>query len=142
MRLTPLMTNDDTPDILTLLQRPGTTIAVVGANDNPAKFGNRIYRDLKAKGYTVYPVNPYRDVVDGDRCYRSLADLPEAPTIVDFVVPPRRTLETLEQCLELGYTDVWIQPGAEDDAVLAYLDEHGFNHLANACIMVEALPRV
>ena len=136
------MTTDDTPDILTLLQRPGTTIAVVGANDNPAKFGSKIYRDLKAKGYTVYAINPYRDVVDGDRCYRSLADLPEAPTIVDFVVPPRRTLETLEHCRELGLMDVWIQPGAEDDAVLAYLEEHGFNHLANACIMVEALPRV
>lgn len=135
------MTTDTTPpDVPTLLHRPGTTVAVVGANDNPSKYGNRIYRDLKAKGFTVFAVNPFRDEVDGDPCYRSLADLPEAPTIVDFVIPPARTLEVLGECLELGYTNVWIQPGAEDEAVLAYLDEHDFNHLANACIMVQARP--
>ena len=135
------MDTDTTPDILTLLTVPGTSVAVVGATANPSKFGYRIYRDLKAKGFTVYPVNPYRDEIDGDRCYRSLADLPEAPTIVDFVVPPKRTLEMLQECLDLGYTNVWIQPGAEDAAVVSYLEEHGFNHLVDACIMVEALPR-
>lgn len=127
-------------DIVALLNQPGTTVAVVGANDNPSKYGNRIYRDLKTKGLRVFAVNPYRDQVDGDPCYRSLADLPEAPTIVDFVIPPQRTLEVLEECLELGYTTVWVQPGAEDEAVLAFLDEHGFDHLTHACVMVEARP--
>lgn len=136
-----MMSSDATPDILTLLTRPDSTIAVVGATENPSKYGNRIYRDLKAKGFTVYAVNPYRDEVDGDPCWRSVSDLPEAPTIVDFVVPPQRTLDTLEECLELGYTNVWIQPGAEDERVLEYLEDNGFNHLAHACIMVESIPR-
>jgi predicted CoA-binding protein len=135
------MTTETTPGILELLMRPDTTVAIVGATENPSKYGSRIYRDLRAKGFTVYAVNPYRDEVHGDPCYRSVADLPEAPTIIDFVVPPKRTLETLAQCLDLGYTNVWIQPGAEDDAVEAYLEEHGFNHLVHECIMVEALPR-
>jgi len=133
-------TDTNRADIPTLLHRPGTTVAVVGANNNPAKYGNRIYRDLKSKGFEVLAVNPYRDEVDGDPCWRSLADLPEPPTIVDFVVPPARTLETLEVCRELGLMNVWIQPGAEDATVLAYLEEHDFNYLANACIMVEARP--
>ena len=121
-----------------LLDDPATTVAVVGANDHPRKYGNIIYRDLKAKGFTVFAVNPYRDTVDGDPCYRTVADLPEAPTIVDFVVPPARTLDVLRECKELGYTTVWVQPGAEDDAVLAYLEDEGFTYLANACIMVRA----
>ena len=137
-----VMTTDTAPtDLMILINRPDTTVAVVGANDNPSKYGNRIYRNLKAKGITVFGVNPYRDEVDGDRCYRSLADLPEAPTIVDFVIPPARTLEVLAECRELGYTEVWIQPGAEDDAVIAYLEEHDFNHLVDECIMVEAHSR-
>lgn len=127
-------------DIAALLHRPGTTVAVVGANNNPSKYGNRIYRDLKAKGFRVFAVNPYRDEVDGDPCWRSLSDLPEVPTIVDFVIPPARTLETLREARELGYTNVWIQPGAEDDEVIEYLEEHEFNHLVNACIMVQARP--
>lgn len=133
-----MQTDSPAVDILTLLHRPGTTVAVVGANNNPSKYGNRIYRDLKAKGFKVFAVNPYRDEVDGDPCWRSLADLPETPTIVDFVIPPKRTLETLAQCLELGLMNVFIQPGAEDPEVIAYLEDQDFNHIVNACIMVEA----
>lgn len=133
-----MTTQTPTPDIPTLLHRPGTTVAVVGATDHPGKFGGRIYRDLKAKGFTVFAVNPYRDEVDGDPCWHSVQDLPEAPTIVDFVVPPARTLDVLAECLASGYMNVWIQPGAEDQAVMDYMDANGFNYLANACIMVQA----
>jgi predicted CoA-binding protein len=125
-------------DIAHLLEDPTTTIAVVGANDNPDKYGSRIYRDLKAKGFTVYPVNPNRDTVDGDPAYDTLADLPEAPTIVDFVVPPRRTLRILGQCRQLGLANVWVQPGAESPKVLEALESGGFNYLAGACIMVHS----
>ncbi len=124
-----------------LLREPDVLVAVIGATDRPGKYGGIIYRDLKAKGYPVVGVNPYRDTVDGDRCYRSLADLPEAPTLLNFVIPPKRTLATLTEALELGYTNVWIQPGAADGAVVDYLEAHDFNHLVNACIMVQARVR-
>ena len=127
--------------IITLLNEGNPVVAVVGATDNPRKYGNRIYLDLKRKGFRVYPVNPSRDSVDGDPTYATLADLPETPDIVDFVVPPTRTLRILEQANELGFTTVWIQPGAESDDVVTYLDEHGFNHLTYACIMVESMAR-
>ena len=125
-------------DIITLLTRPETTVAVVGATDDPAKYGHRIYRDLKSKGFRVFAVNPNRDTVDGDRAFRSLGDLPEVPTIVDYVVPPRLTLRVLEEARSLGLLNAWIQPGAESEDVLDYLDENGFTYLANACIMVES----
>ncbi|MCJ7725452.1 MAG: CoA-binding protein [Acidimicrobiia bacterium] len=126
-------------DIAQLLTDPSTTVAVIGANDDPAKYGGRIYRDLKAKGFKVFAVNPNRDTVDGDPSFKSLEDLPESPTIVNFVVPPQRTLRILQKCRELGLLDVWIQPGAESEEVISYLDEAGFNYLANACIMVHSL---
>ena len=128
-------------DIIALLALPDTTIAVVGANDDPAKYGSVIYRDLKRKGFTVYAVNPNREVVDGDLAYDRLADLPAPPTIVDFVVPPDVTLAVLEQAKELGLDNMWIQPGAESPSVLRYLQEHGFDYLAHDCIMVRSRPR-
>ena len=124
-------------DIATLLNEPETTVAVVGATDNATKYGSVIYRDLKRKGYTVFPVNPNRSEVDGDTAYASLDKLPESPTIVNIVVPPTVTLRILKKCLELGLNDVWLQPGAESPESLAFLQEHGFNYLANACIMVQ-----
>lgn len=129
---------DAIEDIAALLNDPGTTVAVVGANDDPAKFGGRIYRDLKAKGFKVFPVNPNRPTVDGDTAYPSLADLPEPPTIVNFVVPPPRTLRILAECRDLGLRNVWVQPGAESPEVLDFLQAEGFNYLAGACIMVRS----
>ena len=127
--------------IITLLNEGNPVVAVVGATDNPRKYGNRIYLDLKGKGFRVYPVNPSRDSVDGDPTYASLADLPEMPDIIDFVVPPTRTLRILAQANELGLMNAWIQPGAESDDVVTYLDDHGFNYLTDSCIMVESLVR-
>lgn len=124
-------------DFATLLADPATIIAVVGATDDPAKFGGRIYRDLKRKGYRVFAVNPGRGTVNGDPCHSSLADLPEPPTLVDFVVPPRVTLEVLRQCVALGVNRVWLQPGAEDAAVLAYAERNGLSVRAHDCIMVK-----
>ena len=125
-------------DIATLLNEPETTVAVVGATDNPMKYGSVIYRDLKRKGYSVYPVNPNRNEVDGDKAYPTLDKLPESPTIVNIVVPPSVTIRVLKKSLELGLKNVWLQPGAESPESLAFLQEHGFNYLANACIMVES----
>lgn len=121
-----------------LLAEPDPTIAVVGATDRLDAYGARIYRDLKSKGYRVMAVNPTRDTVDGDPAYRSLSDLPEAPSIVNYVIPPPRTRRVLEEALRLGYTTAWVQPGAEDDEVVRFLDEHGFESLVGACIMVES----
>lgn len=125
-------------DIAQILDQPDTTIAVVGATDNPAKYGYVIYRDLKTKGFVVYPVNKLRETVDGDPTFATLADLPEKPTIVNIVVPPEETLLILSQCLGLGLMNVWVQPGAESPSALSMLQENGFNYLANACIMVES----
>ncbi|HSF19652.1 MAG TPA: CoA-binding protein [Vicinamibacteria bacterium] len=125
-------------DIVALLDQPDTTVAVVGATDDPGKYGYIIYRDLKRKGYTVFPVNRSRDTVDGDQAYRSLRDLPQTPTIVNVVVPPSQTLLVVRHCLELGIGNVWLQPGAESPEVLEVLQTNGFNYLANACIMVQS----
>ena len=68
-------------DIIELLDKPGATVAIVGATDNPSKYGSVIYRDLKLKGFTVYSVNPNRSTVDGDPAFKRLEDIPEPPTL-------------------------------------------------------------
>jgi len=65
--------------------------AVVGATDNPEKYGNQIVKNLKNRGYEVYPVNPRLKELEGFRCYPSLADIPVKVDVVDFVVPPKAT---------------------------------------------------
>ena len=116
-------------------------IAIVGATDAPGKYGGIIYRDMKAKGYRVVPVNPARPTVDGDPTVASLRDLDEVPDIVNVVVPPARTLQVLDDAAELGDVAVWIQPGAADAAVRARVEELGLPALIDACIMVQSRTR-
>ena len=124
--------------LVALLSDPDTTVAVVGATDNPAKYGYVIYRDLKAKGFEVYPVNLTRATVDGDAAYPDLSSLPATPTIVNIVVPPAETLRVLQEAVALGLRNVWVQPGAEDDAVVRFIAEHDLGAVVNACIMVRS----
>ena len=121
-----------------LLNDPKTVIAVVGATDSPGKFGGRIYRNLKAKGFTVYAVNPNRDSVDGDPAYPTLRALPEPPDIIDLVVPAAAGASVASEAVELGLDQVWIQPGAERPSLVATLDEAGIHYLVGRCIMIEA----
>jgi predicted CoA-binding protein len=125
-------------DLSPLLSQPGVSIAVIGATDRPAKYGGIIYRDLKRKGYRVFGVNPYRETVDGDPCWKTVLDLPETPSIADFVIPAKRGLEVLEECEQAGIRNIWLQPGAESPELMARLDSGPFDWLAHACIMVRA----
>lgn len=120
---------------------PDPLIAVVGATDSPGKYGGRIYRDLKSKGYRVVAVNPERDTVDGDDAFGRLADLPEVPDIVNVVVPPSVTLPLLDEISQMADVAVWIQPGAADDTVRRRVEELGIPSLIDACIMVETRTR-
>lgn len=125
-------------DLSPLLSEPGVTIAVIGATDHRAKYGGIIYRDLKRKGYRVFAVNPYRETVDGDPCWKTVLDLPEPPTIADFVIPARRGLDVLEECEQAGIRNIWLQPGAESAEIIERLESGPFDWLAHACIMVRA----
>lgn len=120
------------------LTDPEATIAVVGATDNTHKYGSVIYRDLKRKGYRVFPVNPGRDTVDGDPAYATVADLPVAPDIVNLVVPAEVGVQAVRQALDVGYDRIWVQPGAESPELLTLLQESDAEYIADACIMVRS----
>lgn len=125
-------------DLTPLLAEPGTSLAIVGATDHPEKYGGIIYRDMKAKGFPVFGVNPYRETVDGDQCWPSVLDLPEKPTIVVLVVPAKRGIGVIKECGEAGIRNVWIQPGAFSDEMKEVLESGDFDWLAEACVMVRA----
>jgi predicted CoA-binding protein len=123
-------------DLNQLLASTATVVAVVGATDSPGKYGGIIYRDMKGLGYRVRGVNPNRTIVDGDECFPNLAALPERPDIIDLVVPAQIGLGIAGEALSLGYDNLWIQPGAEGPALLAFLEDKRLSHIANSCIMV------
>lgn len=112
------------------------TFAVVGASDNPEKYGNRIVKNLKNRGYEVYPVNPGLKELEGLRCYPSLKDIPVKVDVVDFVVPPKVTEEIIKQCKTLGMDRIWLQPGSESEAAISYCHDNNMKVVYGACVMM------
>jgi predicted CoA-binding protein len=113
--------------------------AVVGASQDPTKFGYHVFRSLQQAGYLVYPVNPRGGELLGAQVYPSLADLPQPPEVVDTVVPPAITEQVVKEMHRLGLTRVWMQPGSESEAAIAYCREHGIQVVYDACAMVHRL---
>lgn len=124
--------------VLELLKNKDCTIAVVGATNDTSKYGNIIYRDLKKKKIKVYGVNPKATTIDGDPAFHTLDDLGFKPDIVDMVIPPKLGLALIQEAVSKGYDNFWLQPGAESDEIIQYLEENNKNYLAYACVMVES----
>ena len=124
--------------VLKKLKQKNVRIALVGASNNRQKFGNRIYRDLRSKGYHVIPVNPKDRQIEGDRAYASIGIMEELPDIVNFVVPPLVAMKVAQEAVELGIEHLWFQPGSESDELETWLKgTNRIKYLINSCIMVE-----
>lgn len=109
--------------------------AVVGANEDPAKYGNMIFKKLLSRGYRVYPVNPNYESLEGHQCYKDLRSLPEKPEVIDMVVSPKRGKPVLEEAVRLGVENIWFQPGTYDDELLEFAAAKGLTAV-QACVLV------
>lgn len=116
------------------------TLAVVGVSRNPRKFGNLAYRELKARGYRVFPVNRNLDNIDGAPCYSNLQNLPEKVDGLVVVVPSKETEQVVQQADAAGIKRIWMQQGSESDAAIEFCHNHGISEIHGECILMFAEP--
>src|SRR5689334_22198844 len=103
------------------------SVAIIGASNDRNKFGNKAVRAFQAKGYAVYPVNPHESAVEGIAAFRSVLDLPVRPEMVSVYVPPGVLLTVLPEIVKKGCDELWLNPGAESDEVVAEAERLGLN---------------
>ena len=111
------------------------TIAIIGASTDRRKYGNKAVRAFRDGGWTVYPVNPKVDEVEGIKCYRSIADVPGTIGRVSLYVPPVVGKTMLEAIAAKKPAEVFLNPGSEDDELLAAARKLGLNTI-QACSIV------
>src|SRR5580700_9484868 len=80
------------------------SVAIIGASENPNKVGGRPVHYLDKFGFKgkIFPINPSRPEVQGHACYKSLADLPEAPEMVIVAVAGDNAIGAVEDCAAHG----------------------------------------
>ncbi|MBI3874619.1 MAG: CoA-binding protein [Verrucomicrobia bacterium] len=111
------------------------TIAILGASNDRAKFGNKAVRAFVQQGWTVYPVNPKEASIEGLPAFKSIADVPGRPNRISVYLPPPVLMKVLPDIAAKGCDELWLNPGAESDEVLAEAERLGLN-VIQACSIV------
>ena len=117
-------------------------VAVVGLSRNPTKDSHRVAKYLKSMGYHIIPVNPFADEILGEKCHKSLLDIPETIEVVDIFRPAEDVPSIVEEAIELknklGTPKVaWMQLGIVNEEAARRARKAGFTVVMNRCMMVE-----
>jgi uncharacterized protein len=112
------------------------TVAVIGASNVKEKFGNKAVRAYLRQGWTVYPVNPREPEVEGLKSYASITDIPGPVTRATLYLPPVAGLGVLESIKAKGVQELYVNPGAESDELMAKAEALGLDPIW-ACSIVE-----
>jgi uncharacterized protein len=111
------------------------TVAVIGASSDRGKFGNIAFRAFQAEGYNVIPINPNETSVEGVVTYPSVMDVPGPIDMATVYVPPEIGITLLEGFEHKQIAEIWINPGAESDALIAEARRRKLN-VIEACSII------
>jgi predicted CoA-binding protein len=92
---------------------------------------------MQAQGYRILPVNPGVESVLGEKSYASLTELPEMPDVVNVFRLPKAIPAIVDEMLELGLKNMWVQTGILNEAAAAKAEAGGIRVVMDRCIMVE-----
>ena len=111
------------------------TVAIVGASSNRRKFGNRALRAFERQGFIVLAITPNEAEVEGHKTYASVLDVPGPIDMATVYVPPAVGVKVVEQLAQKGVPEVWLNPGADGEAVVKRARELGLNTIQACSIL-------
>ncbi len=127
---------DDSEKVRRIL-RTHKTIAVVGLSaqwHRPSYFAAKY---MQEHGYRVIPVNPTYPEILGEKCYKSLRDIPEPVDIVDCFRKSGEIAALAEEAVAIGAKVLWMQLGVHSDAARTRAEGAGLEVVENRCVKIE-----
>ena len=124
-------------DRLAILQK-AKTVAIVGASPNPARSSFFVATYLsQSSDYELFFVNPNADEILGQKVYKSLADLPVVPDIVDVFRKGSDIPSVIDDVVAIGAKTIWVQLGIWNEEAALYGESKGLTVVMDRCIKVE-----
>ncbi len=115
-------------------------LAIVGVSRSGTKFGNSIYKELKERGYEVFIVHPEAKEIGGEPCYPSLEAVKSKADGVVICVPPQKAEKALREAANAGFTNIWLQQGAQSNETRALAKQLNVTLVDGKCILMYAQP--
>ncbi|HWI38235.1 MAG TPA: CoA-binding protein [Burkholderiales bacterium] len=126
-------------DINTLrrILRESKVIAVVGLSADwyrPSFFAAKY---MQEHGYRIIPVNPKYPEILGEKCYKSLRDIPGKVDIVDVFRKTPDVPPIAEEAIAIGARVLWQQLGVRNEAAAAKARAAGLDAVMDRCVKIE-----
>jgi predicted CoA-binding protein len=122
---------------LTRILAQSKTIAVVGLSANwyrPSYFAAKY---LQEHGYRVIPVNPNYAEVLGERCYPSVAAIPEPVDVVDAFRKADEMPALAREAVAKGARVLWMQLGVRNEGAARIASDAGLDVVMDRCMKIE-----
>jgi len=127
---------DDIPGLRRIL-KTSRVIAVVGLSGDwfrPSYFAAKY---MMAHGYTVIPVNPGYPEILGQKCYKSLRDIPGTVDIVDVFRRTEDVMPIAEDAVAIGAKVLWQQLGVTNTDAAKKTEAAGLEAVMDRCVKIE-----
>ncbi|HMM11561.1 MAG TPA: CoA-binding protein [Bacteroidales bacterium] len=114
--------------------------AIVGISRNPKKFGFQLAQLLIGQDYNLRPIHPEATEILGLKCIKSVSELPPDTDSIIIVTPKELTNQYLNDALDAGIRQVWIQQFSETPESLATAAQSEANVVIGRCLIMYSNP--
>jgi predicted CoA-binding protein len=118
----------------------GKNYALIGVSSNKHKFGNAIYKEMKKRGFTVFPVNQNLTSYDGGKCFSSLKEISDWLDGVVICAKPEKAVPIVQDCIERKISKIWFQQGSHSPAAIKLAQENNIEIYSGSCALLYLEP--
>ena len=123
-----MVTNNQIQNFLSL-----KTFALIGVSRDSKKFGNAIYKELKSKNFSVFPIHSEMKNIAGDDCYPDIKSLPSLPEGLIVVTNKKKSLGIVKDAYTSGIRNIWISLMSESKDAIEYCRKNFINVIYRQC---------
>jgi predicted CoA-binding protein len=118
-----------------MAQNGSETVAVMGASPKPDRYAYKAMEMLKRFGHRPIPINPAFEEVLGEKCYRTIADVPDKIDTVTMYLGKQRSDPLADEIVDAKPRRIIMNPGAENDDLAEKAEAAGIE-VDYACTLV------
>lgn len=124
-------------EVKALLEK-SKNVAIVGISNKEYRASYQVAKWLQQHShFNLFFVNPVIDEVLGQKCFASLADIPEPIDIVDVFRKAEDCPSVLEKAIAVGAKSIWLQLGISSDEVATAGSAAGLEVVMDRCIKID-----
>ena len=110
-------------------------VVIIGASEKKDRFAYKAMVALQEHSYDVKLVNPFKETIEGRKCFKAVSDIKEKINTVTLYVNPKRFRDHIDEVLQAKPERVIMNPGTEDSEMEAMLEDAGIE-VSRACTLV------